>query len=195
MRQRHYRNRATGGELVFATTTVLDFVPVFKTHVLSAACLNILADVHHRSGAKLFAFVIMPEHIHFLTRLPSGESASRFVGKFKSLVAREIVPLLPLELHAKFAHQIGLGRRTFWQRSFRSFVVESESVYRQKVEYIHLNPVRRGLCLQPQEYPWSSARMFVEGLYKGDEEGLSLRSMDVLPRLPPGSPPPQAAEA
>ncbi len=44
-----------------------------------------------------------------------------------------------------------------WQPSFYDFNIYSESKLHQKVEYIHWNPVRAGLCKRPEDWPWSSA--------------------------------------
>ncbi len=193
-KQRHYRNDQTPGALVFATATVLDFVPIFKNERHAAACVSVLGQTCRERGGRLYARVVMPEHMHLLVALPLSESASVFLGRLKSLIAREIAPNLSLEEQYRFSEQIGLNRRTLWQRSFRSFPVESERLYEQKVDYIHENPVRRGLCARPEDYPWSSARMHVAGRFRGEEEGLSLKSSDMLPSGCQMKSPPQGAE-
>lgn len=111
-------------------------------------------------------------------------------------MAREIVPHLTLDQQPKFAQQIDLNRRTLWQRSFRSYHLTSDSLFLQKIAYTHKDPVRRGLCLSAEDYPWSSARMDVDGLYGGEAKGLPLRLADMLPSLQVArrSPPPQGAE-
>jgi REP-associated tyrosine transposase len=51
-------------------------------------------------------------------------------------------------------------RYSLWQHDSDVFSVTSESVFMQKVNYIHLNPVREGLVERPEDYKWSSARFW-----------------------------------
>ena len=44
----------------------------------------------------------------------------------------------------------------FWQRRFYDFNVWSHKKRREKLEYMHSNPVKRGLVRRPQDWPWSS---------------------------------------
>jgi hypothetical protein len=65
-----------------------------------------------------------------------------------------------------------LKDRVLWQRSFRSVTIDKDWAFRQKMDYIHNNPVKRGLCDLPASYRWSSAWMVEEGHYLS--EGLDL---------------------
>lgn len=89
-RYRHWKNFGDGGSTVFVTTTVLDFVPVFRNTHLSDEMVNVLFEVHSKLGAALHAFVVMPNHIHFMLRLPEGMHISSFVRALKSISARRI---------------------------------------------------------------------------------------------------------
>jgi putative transposase len=182
-----WQNLGQPGDTVFVTTTVLDFVEAFREPRLAGAVVRELLLAHSRYGAALHAFVVMPEHLHFVTGLPAEMDVSTFVQRFKSLSARHLRPMLPPDIEAAFGAQRGLGSRTFWQRSFRSVVLEGDAFVRQKAEYIHTNPVRRGLCEVPEQYPWSSARMHEAGLYTS-ERGL------LFEESPKRNPPQQAAE-
>jgi hypothetical protein len=75
--------------------------------------------------------------------------------------------------------QRGLNDRHFWARSFRSYVIERDAVWHQKLQYLHLNPVRRSLCQTPEEYRWSSARMFAAGMWN-EELGLACNDWRAL---------------
>lgn len=196
VRQRHYVNSSEVGGDVFVATTVLDFAPIFSDRAPAEVGIATLARVCREQGAKLHAFVFMPEDVHFVATLPAGEKLSIFVGRLKSLIAREIAPNLTLEQQYKLSQQIGLNRRTIWQRSFKGLHLRSDQVFWQKVSYIHANPVRRGLCLAPEDFAYSSARLYLAGEHRGIEEGLPLWSTSLLgsgPRYP--NPPPQGAEA
>ena len=55
------------------------------------------------------------------------------------------------------------GRHHFWQRRFYDFDVWSEKKKLEKREYMHMNPVERGLVRYPAEWPWSSYRFYSLG--------------------------------
>jgi len=173
VRQRHWKNVGKGGQVVFFTTTVLDFVPVFGRHGFAEEMVGIIKNLHRITGSRLHAYVVMPEHIHFISLLHPEVSAITFMKRLKSFSARELKPRLSPEAALLFDQQRGLNGRTFWQRSFRSVPVTQEWKFSAKIRYIHRNPVKRGLCRTPEEYPFSSARAFDKGLWRVDE-GLPL---------------------
>ncbi len=179
-RYRHFKNVAEAGQLVFVTTTVLDFVPIFRTKELADRMVELLFEVHRHYGAALHGNVVMPEHLHFVTRLPDDKDVSTFVKNLKSYTAKQLLPLIPPDIDALFALQRGLNQRTLWQVSFRSFPIESDEIFWQKIKYMHENPVRRGLCLKETDYPWSSVHLHEAGRWD-PESGLICMPREVLP--------------
>jgi REP element-mobilizing transposase RayT len=167
-RKRHYRNYVEAGRLAFVTTTILDFVPIFYRRDLAIVALTSLLDTLEKNNGVLHAFVLMPEHLHFVTRLPSSMNASRFMQVFKSLSGIELQHMLMETERAKFSQQVGLNKRTVWQRSFRSFQIDDNQVFNQKCDYIHLNPCRRELCEKPWEYRWSSFSLWEQRKWSPD---------------------------
>lgn len=171
-RYRHYKNHGEGGQGLFATTTVLDFVRVFDDPEMAGLMVgSILTDCRFY-GARLYCFVVMPHHVHLLLDLPPNMTAGRFMGKLKSLAARRIIPRLG-SVRQRFSMQEGLNDRVFWQRSYRGLPVVSEAIFTQKANYIDWNPVRAGHCESPVDYRWGSARLWEEGLI-GQEGGLAI---------------------
>ncbi|GAB2808283.1 hypothetical protein [Ferruginibacter profundus] len=51
----------------------------------------------------------------------------------------------------------------FWKRESLSIELRTHAVYMQKLEYIHYNPVKAGLCIHPEEYYYSSAKFYFNG--------------------------------
>ncbi len=84
----------------------------------------------------LYAFVIMPDHCHFLLRVCEPEKISRVMNVYKS----------------GLAHQIGAG--PIWQPRYHLEIVRNLG---QVISYIHLNPVEAGIVHHASDYPWSSA--------------------------------------
>jgi putative transposase len=72
-------------------------------------------------------------------------------------------------MHDKvFLEQFKVGKKDrnyqFWQRNSLSIPLYSKSVFEQKLEYIHYNPVKAGLCNLPEEYYYSSANFYKTGI-------------------------------
>lgn len=105
----------------------------------------------------------MPEHLHFVSRLHPKLELPQFMNGFKSITAKNLRPMLAPSVEARFSQQYGLGRRTFWQRSYRGFEITTHEELWQKLDYIHRNPVRRGLVEAPHDYQWSSAKFLEDG--------------------------------
>ena len=103
---------------------------------------------HYRdSGYKLHAFVLMPEHFHALIT-PTG-SLERAIQYIKG----------------GFSHRakIELGSNMeVWQKGFSDHRIRDAADWEVHVNYIHFNPVRAGLCSQPEQYGYSSAHASFE---------------------------------
>ncbi|HUS90764.1 MAG TPA: transposase [Phycisphaerae bacterium] len=130
-----------------------------------------IAAAKQTHGFHVWAYVIMPEHVHLLL-LPAAEtySISNILRSLKQPVGRKAIGYLRRENPAGLA-VMATGQKhapyRFWQdgggydRNIRS---RDELV--SMFEYIHLNPVRRGLVKSPDQWPWSSARAW-RGLGEG----------------------------
>ena len=123
MAYQHWKNLGQGGETVFVTTTALDFVHVFARSEAKNRMTHLLLSDHELYGATLYAFVVMQNHIHFLSRLPDNRDVGWFVQRIKANSARAMRPRLSPDQLDSLSQQIGLNARTFWQRSFRSIVL------------------------------------------------------------------------
>ncbi|MCW5938416.1 MAG: transposase [Fimbriimonadaceae bacterium] len=168
MRQRHYRNHGQAGQAVFVTTACLDFVPLFASDRRRIMMARWLVDDLRRYGSLLHAFVIMPEHLHWVCTVPTDRDVSWLVNRIKANSGKALSrDLTPNELVA-LSQQFGLNRRTVWQRSFRSLPLDRDRLVAQKCEYIHLNPVRRRLSSCPFSYYASSARFHEFGTWADD---------------------------
>jgi putative transposase len=94
-------------------------------------------------------YVVMPEHIHLLVSEPRRASLAVALQVLKQCTSR------------------GLKKgstEAFWQRRYYDFNVWSEEKVREKLRYMHRNPVKRGLVLKPEDWRWSSFRHYATGL-------------------------------
>jgi putative transposase len=128
-----------------------------------------LASEQPRSGFRLYAWVIMPEHVHLLLlpNLPSCPVPT-LLNRLKRPFARRVISRwreLQAPILAKLTDSTGAVR--FWQKGGGyDRNIWSNDEFEEKQTYIHLNPVTRGLVSRPEDWAWSSARWWT-----GDRAG------------------------
>jgi REP element-mobilizing transposase RayT len=152
---KHYRNNAEDGVTLFVTTTVLDFVHSFRRNEMRDGMGYHLARECKLAGVALYGFVLMPHHIHMIVRLAPNLAGPDFMRAFKSNTAGAMRKVLIEPDDREFDQQRGLGRRQFWKSSYRSVKIERQMFW-QKMEYMHLNPVKAGYVVDPEDYRWSA---------------------------------------
>src|SRR5690349_14374309 len=107
----------------------------------------------------------MVHHVHALIRAPADRDIRWLSQRIKTNSAKHLLPLLTREEQSGFDEQRHLNGHLFWKKGFRSVIVDDPRVFWQKTWYIHLNPVKAGLCSEPEDYRWSSAACFRDNLY------------------------------
>jgi REP element-mobilizing transposase RayT len=151
-------------QALFITIVTKDRLPVFKTDPLKLVTCQALDEARKSGGFLIFAYAIMPDHLHMLTDCP-GTSAD-ILRYLKGLTARRVVDYLKANGYesslAKLRHAQWKRKHTYsvWQQEKNVLSIFSEAMFMQKVNYIHLNPLRAELCDRPADYRWSSARIW-----------------------------------
>jgi putative transposase len=116
---------------------------------------------------RLIAFVFMPEHIHLLVYpLETKPELGRLLAAIKRPVSRRVKETLingqsPLLEKLTVQERPGKTVFRFWQEGpGYDRNLQTEKAVTAAIDYIHLNPVRRGLCQQARDWKWSSARFY-----------------------------------
>jgi putative transposase len=115
--------------------------------------------------ASVAAFVLMPEHLHLLVYLPKEGLPHRFCMLWRGRAARRVTALLERSsdcatLNAIAEHARPGRRYRVWKEQVRSLPITTERKLTTIVDYIHSNPVRRGLVQGPAEWELSSCRHY-----------------------------------
>jgi putative transposase len=128
--------------------------------------VKILDEVRCRHGFRLIGYVVMPEHVHLLLSEPKNGTPSKALQVLKQKVSR----VLRGKGKKRVAGQLSLPfseRATdalaFWQRRFYDFNVWSARKVKEKLEYMHANPVNRKLVVHPKDWLWSSWSHYAKG--------------------------------
>ena len=145
--------------------------PFFRGRRSPGWFLDAATVARQECGFALWAWVIMPEHIHLLLQPAPESRISDILWRIKRRVTHRALQHLtaadPSFIEERMMDRQPSGRtaRRFWQRGGgydRNIWTVSE--LREKIEYIHANPVRRGLVAHPREWQWSSWRAWDEGV-------------------------------
>jgi REP element-mobilizing transposase RayT len=149
---------------LFITAVANNRLPVFRADAIKTITCGAIDEARASCGFLLFAYVIMPDHIHVLTDSPRKPSA--VLQFIKGIVSRRVLGYLKeMKYDAslkKLEHDDWKRnhRYSLWQHDSDVFSTVSESIFMQKVNYIHQNPVRAGLVERAEDYRWSSARFW-----------------------------------
>jgi putative transposase len=151
-------------QALFITAATKDRLPVFRTDPIKIVTCNALDEARESGGFLVFAYVIMPDHLHLITDCPTTSAdVLRYV---KGLTGRRVIDYLRERGHErsleKLRHEQWKRKHAYslWQQEKNVFSIFSEAMFMQKVNYIHLNPVRAEMCDRPIDYRWSSARFW-----------------------------------
>jgi len=120
--------------------------------------LSELNDQLGRQHAKCVGFVIMPDHVHAIIWLPEVGKLSRFLQSWKRLSSYRIRAWYR-KIDAQYFEKVQMGTQ-FWTAKSFSFEIYSAAKLREKLEYMHSNPVRGGLVDRSIDWQWSSARWY-----------------------------------
>lgn len=158
------------GDLHFITFSCYERRALLGTVWARNLFLKILEQVRRRCAASMVGYVVMPEHVHLLLSEPKKGTLAKLMQVLKQRVSRAMRGRrrrrgggqLSLAFPGSFA-----GLRRFWQRRYYDFNVYSAQKIREKLDYIHTNPVQRKLVMHPKDWPWSSW-----GFYATREQGV-----------------------
>jgi putative transposase len=119
--------------------------------------LKTLEQVRCRYGFAVVGYVVMPEHFHLLISEPEKGDPSVIMQVLKQRFAGQV-----LQAQDQLGDRM-LEEGHVWQRRFYDFVVWSEAKRVEKLRYMHRNPVKRGLVMEPEDWAWSSFRYYAYG--------------------------------
>jgi putative transposase len=153
----------------FLTFSCFHRLALFSNDAIKDIFAEQLQRTRDRHAFLLYAWVVMPEHVHLLLRANGPSDVPTILQTLRSGVAKRVIRRWR-ELNAPVLSRLRgpHGRTHFWQRGQgydRNLVNGPE--FEEKFRYIHENPVRRGLVSNPTDWPWSSARWW-SGLREGE---------------------------
>lgn len=151
---RKWSNLNLPGALHYVTGNFVNRIPVFTVPQFCIAFLEEFKQLNQKWPSKLITYVVMPDHFHLIAN-PRDGRIKEFTGHLKAVSAKAIVQVNNCFSFAETdkGHQV-------WQESFKDMALWSGWMIRQKINYIHANPVKAGLVDSTKDYHWSGFRSF-----------------------------------
>jgi REP element-mobilizing transposase RayT len=146
----------------FVTCTVLHWIPVFTRQTTVEIVLESLSFLK-QEGLLVHAYVILENHLHMVVQ---STNLNRDMARFKSYTAKRLLSYLTEQNVSQILEQLAFYKKAhkgdrayqFWQEGYHPEWIEDDEMMRQKIEYIHQNPVKRGYVDRAEHWRYSSAR-------------------------------------
>ena len=147
------------------TSSIVNSYPIFSIAEIAQIVLDGFCFLQDKRQVKLYAYVIMENHIHFIA---SGKDLSEKVRLFKSYAARKVIDTLQKQGRSRTLKVLKGNKLKshyhcnyqLWQEGFHPKQIIGDQMMVQKIEYIHQNPVKSGYVDEPEDWRYSSARNY-----------------------------------
>lgn len=164
--------------LYFTTSTVIDWVDIFTRASYRHIVVDSLTYCQQAKGLKIYAWVLMSNHLHMVVSTEGKQTIGEILRDFKKFTNKKILKTLEEDEHEsrrtwmldrfRFAgaNDKKITNYRFWQEGNYVEDIYTPEFLRQKINYIHQNPVRAEIVARPEDYLYSS------GLDYAGEKGL-----------------------
>jgi putative transposase len=159
-------------QLYFITTTAANHAHFFERDMVRRILVDALYFISSMNKVSLYAFVIMPNHVHVIIQCPLECPFKDWTRAFKTSTAQLIVRLHQVEGNQaaldKLAAMVARPDKQkykVWEDGYFAENIFSPEFLTQKLDYVHNNPLQDHwrLAETPEDYPWSSARFYARG--------------------------------
>ena len=170
-----YRRITIPGATYFFTVNLLDRRSKLLTERIETL-REAVAWVRKAHPFKIDAWVVMPDHLHAVWTLPTGDS--NYALRWAS-IKRRFSFALPRE-ESLSQTRIRRVERGIWQRRFSEHLIRDDVDFQRHVDYIHFNPMKHGYVPRVADWPYSTFHRYVKhGMYPLDWGGIRAEHFDV----------------
>jgi len=159
-------------KLYFLTFQEVNWIDVFTRKRYRDIVIDSLKYCQEEKGLEVYAYVIMSNHVHMIVRSENG-SLSKTVGEIKKHTSKQILKSIQEEPESRrewllfmFSRAAKRHKRNknyqFWTHENHAVMLYPEKFIKEKLMYIHENPIRSGIVEKPEDYVYSSARNYAE---------------------------------
>ena len=149
----------------FISATTVNWLPLFSNPEIANFIFASLDFLQSNHRITIYAYVLMENHFHLVA---SSQDLTKELAAFKSYSARQSIDYYKAQGNTFILTQLAyykLPHRTdrdyqFWQEGNHPKQIQDDTMMRQKIDYIHHNPVSRGYVDDPTHWRYSSARNY-----------------------------------
>jgi len=162
-------SRMSLGEVYYWTDTIKDWKHLLKQDKYKSIIIEQLKWLKDRNKVSIYAFVIMPNHLHMVWEMLALNGKEMPHASFNKWTSSQFLADLR-EHHPNvlpyFVEESSERKHRFWQRDALAVHMNARWKVEQKIEYIHSNPLQAhwNLAAFPEEYLWSSAEFYQTGI-------------------------------
>jgi REP element-mobilizing transposase RayT len=157
----------------FITITAVNWIDIFTRKEQKFMLINSLDYCIKNKGLEVYAYCVMPSHVHLICRADDGLLLSDLIRDFKKFTSKKVIEIIQtkpesrrewlLEMFAKACEHLSRDQKfKVWQDGYHAEILESEKFTYQKLNYIHNNPVVDRIVEYPEDYLFSSARNYAD---------------------------------
>jgi REP element-mobilizing transposase RayT len=157
----------------FITITTVNWIDVFTRLNHKQTVMDSLRYCQQQKGLEIYAYVLMPSHLHMMCRAKEGFMLSDIMRDFKKHTSKKITQNIKeepesrrewlLELFSKACQHLKRDQEyKVWQDGYHAEEISSNKFIYQKLNYIHDNPVKDKIVEKPEDYLFSSARNYAD---------------------------------
>lgn len=157
----------------FITITTVNWIDIFTRKDQKFMIISSLDYCIKNKGLEIYAYCLMPSHLHLMSRAEDGLVLSDVIRDFKKFTSKKVIEIIQtkpesrrewlLEMFSKACEHLARDQKyKVWQDGYHAEMLDSEQFTYQKLNYIHNNPVVDRIVEYPEEYLFSSARNYAD---------------------------------
>lgn len=161
----------TTEEAYFITITTVGWIDIFTRLNQKEIIIKALNYCQQNKGLEVYAYCLMSSHIHLLCKATNGYILSDVIRDFKKFTSKNIIKVIINEAESRREWLLDYFQKAcqhlkreqqfkVWQDGYHAEIVETNWFIKQKVNYIHNNPVKDKIVQFPEDYYFSSARNY-----------------------------------
>jgi len=162
-----------GDEVYFVTFTITDWIDVLADDKYKMIIIDSVRYCQTNKGLVVYGYCIMPNHVHMIIQATHQFTLSEVLRDLKKFTANTIIKKLTddnsveaSETLKKFyeagKHLTRIKNYKVWKDGNRAKLIYTNKFLWEKLNYIHKNPVEKGLCIEPWDYLFSSATNYTD---------------------------------
>jgi putative transposase len=161
--------------IYFITITVIDWVDLISRPVYKHKIIESLQYCQKNKGLIIYAYVIMPSHLHLIVKSNESFKLEDTIRDFKKYTSKELINIIKENpesrrewLLNKFSYAAGRINKgvnyKLWQDGYHPVELSTNEMKEQRLKYIHNNPVEEEIVFNAEEYKYSSAISYADGI-------------------------------